>query len=87
VILLTAAVPLPRRDPSGDRQDLTPTGGLEPFATGRSQVRSRMSVSMPKSMNVRGGNQVVSMASVIVNAQGDREILGCDVSPSEDADF
>ena len=45
---------------------------------------------MPKSLKVREGDRVLSMAWVIatgVNAQGDRAVLGCDVGPSEDADF
>ena len=43
-----------------------------------------------KYLKVREGDRVLSMALVIatgVNAQGDREVLGCDVGPSEDADF
>jgi transposase-like protein len=45
---------------------------------------------MPKSLTVREGDRVLSMALGIatgVNAQGDRAVLGGDVGPSEDADF
>ncbi len=43
-----------------------------------------------KYLKVREGDRVLSMALVIatgVNAQGDREVLGCDVGPSEEAAF
>ena len=43
-----------------------------------------------KYLKVREGDRGLSMALVIatgVNAQGDREVLGCDVGPSEEAAF
>ncbi|MCL8209187.1 MAG: transposase [Actinomycetia bacterium] len=44
----------------------------------------RVVVSMPTYRKVREGDRVLSMALVVatgVNAQGDREVLGCEVGP------